>query len=58
MELRTTPHVLRPLLLALLVGVAIGALAWLVVGALSHLLRAWIASGCSLDILYRGVSVC
>jgi hypothetical protein len=49
---------LRLLLLALLVGVAIGALAWVVVSALGHALRAWIASGCSLDLMLSGVSVC
>jgi hypothetical protein len=49
---------LRPLLLALLVGVVIGALAWFAVAALGHLLRAWVASGCSLEFIYSGVHLC
>jgi hypothetical protein len=51
-------HGFRALLLAMLVGVAVGALAWYVVAALGHLLRVWLASGCSVDLLLRGVRAC
>jgi hypothetical protein len=55
---RSFPHMLRALLLALLVGVAIGALAWYAVAMLRQLLRAWAAGGCSLDALVNSVGLC
>jgi hypothetical protein len=44
----------RPLLAGLLLSVAIGTLAWCVVLALSQVLTAWLASGCSLEVILSG----
>jgi hypothetical protein len=51
-------HGFRALLASTLLCLAIGTLAWYVVAALRHLLRAWPASGCTLDMVLSGVSVC
>jgi hypothetical protein len=51
-------HGFRALLASTLLCIAIGTLAWYIVAVLRHLLRAWLASGCSLDIVLSGVSVC
>jgi hypothetical protein len=49
---------IRALVLTLLVGMAIGTLAWFAVLGLGELLHTWIANGCSLELLYHGVSAC
>jgi hypothetical protein len=46
------------MLLAFVVGVAIGTLAWFVVLRLGELLQAWLASGCSLALVLSSASVC
>jgi hypothetical protein len=49
---------IRALVLTPLVGMAIGMLAWFAVSALGELLHAWIAGGCSLELVYSGVGLC
>jgi hypothetical protein len=51
-------HGFRALLAGLLISGAIGTLAWYSVQALRHLLRAWLANGCSLDVIFSGVNMC